>query len=84
MMRIAITGGTGFAGRHLAALLDANGHEVVIVSRPTGHPIGRGGAARKPLSDLGRHVRHLLESRNATIKEDAERVWSVALVELLP
>jgi len=44
-MRIAITGGTGFVGRHLAALLDANGHEVVIVSRRTGNPIGRGGAA---------------------------------------
>jgi hypothetical protein len=33
---------------------------------------------------LGRHVRHLLEWRNATTNEDAERVWSVALVELLP
>jgi len=44
-MRIAITGGTGFVGRHLAALLDANGHESVIVSRRTGNPIGRGGAA---------------------------------------
>ena len=32
-MRIAITGGTGFIGRHLAAKLILAGHEVVLVSR---------------------------------------------------
>lgn len=32
-MRIAITGGTGFVGRHLARRLAAAGHEVVIISR---------------------------------------------------
>lgn len=32
-MRIAITGGTGFVGRHTARLLAAEGHEVVLVSR---------------------------------------------------
>ncbi|MEA2683995.1 MAG: hypothetical protein QOK05_2323 [Chloroflexota bacterium] len=32
-MRIAITGGTGFVGGHLAASLMAQGHEVVIVAR---------------------------------------------------
>jgi uncharacterized protein YbjT (DUF2867 family) len=32
-MRIAITGGTGFVGRHLARRLTDAGHEVVIVSR---------------------------------------------------
>jgi len=32
-MKIAITGGTGFVGRHLAARLVANGHEVVVVGR---------------------------------------------------
>lgn len=32
-MRIAITGGTGFVGRHLAALLAPAGHEVVLVAR---------------------------------------------------
>jgi uncharacterized protein YbjT (DUF2867 family) len=35
-MRIAITGGTGFVGSHLAARLAADGHETVIVSRRTG------------------------------------------------
>ena len=32
-MRIAITGGTGFVGRHLARELARNGHEVVLVAR---------------------------------------------------
>jgi nucleoside-diphosphate-sugar epimerase len=32
-MRIAITGGTGFVGRHLAKELVARGHEVVLVAR---------------------------------------------------
>ena len=35
-MRIAITGGTGFVGGHLAARLRADGHETVILSRRTG------------------------------------------------
>ena len=32
-MRIAITGGTGFVGRHLAEELVARGHEVVLIAR---------------------------------------------------
>jgi uncharacterized protein YbjT (DUF2867 family) len=32
-MRIAITGGTGFVGRHLARDLVAGGHEVVLIAR---------------------------------------------------
>lgn len=32
-MRVAITGGTGFVGRHLAKALVASGHEVVLVAR---------------------------------------------------
>jgi uncharacterized protein YbjT (DUF2867 family) len=32
-MRIAITGGTGFVGRHLARALSASGHEAVLIAR---------------------------------------------------
>jgi NADH dehydrogenase len=32
-MRIAIIGGTGFVGRHLAKRLSAHGHEVVVIGR---------------------------------------------------
>ncbi len=32
-MKIAITGGTGFIGRHLAHDLSARGHEVIIIAR---------------------------------------------------
>jgi uncharacterized protein YbjT (DUF2867 family) len=32
-MRIAITGGTGFVGRHLARALAGSGHEVVVIAR---------------------------------------------------
>jgi len=32
-VRIAITGGTGFAGRHLARALIAEGHQVVLIAR---------------------------------------------------
>ncbi len=35
-MKIAITGGTGFVGRHLAHRLIADGHEVVLVARGIG------------------------------------------------
>jgi NADH dehydrogenase len=45
-MRIAITGGSGFVGSHLAAHLAAQGHEVVLVSRgrrrARGAPSGAG------------------------------------------
>jgi uncharacterized protein YbjT (DUF2867 family) len=35
-MKIAVTGGTGFVGRHLSSQLSAEGHEVVSISRRTG------------------------------------------------
>jgi len=35
-MKVAITGGSGFVGSHLARRLIAHGHEVVLVSRRTG------------------------------------------------
>jgi NADH dehydrogenase len=32
-MKIAITGGTGFVGRHLARALAGQGHELVLIAR---------------------------------------------------
>jgi NADH dehydrogenase len=54
MMKIAITGGTGFIGGHLARRLVADGHEVVLVSRGAGdenEPRGTSGVTLAP-SDL--------------------------------
>ena len=42
LMRIAIAGGTGFVGSHLATRLRAVGHEVVVISRRTGHRLEPG------------------------------------------
>jgi len=36
-VKIAITGGTGFAGRHLARALIADGHDVVLIARGVDH-----------------------------------------------
>jgi NADH dehydrogenase len=36
-MKIAITGGTGFVGGHLARALTADGHEVVLIARGADH-----------------------------------------------
>lgn len=52
MTRIAITGGTGFVGRHLAARLEAAGHEVAIVSRRTGYPVAVGGGIDRMTVDV--------------------------------
>jgi uncharacterized protein YbjT (DUF2867 family) len=39
-MKVAITGGTGFVGRHLATCLERDGHDVVVLSRRTGAGLG--------------------------------------------
>jgi len=38
--RIAITGGTGFVGRHFAELLREHGHDAIALSRRTGGDVG--------------------------------------------
>jgi uncharacterized protein YbjT (DUF2867 family) len=44
-MRVAIVGGTGLVGSQVAIHLVAEGHDVVVVSRRTGHDVGRDGLA---------------------------------------
>jgi NADH dehydrogenase len=51
-MKVAITGGTGFVGRHLAERLLGEGHEVVLVSRHSGKPAGPPDRATRVDSDL--------------------------------
>jgi nucleoside-diphosphate-sugar epimerase len=46
-MKVAITGGTGFVGNHLAERLVAEGHSVVLISRHVG---------KAPLSERAIHV----------------------------
>ena len=41
MSRIAITGGNGFVGRHVAERLRAAGDEVILLSRRTGFDLAR-------------------------------------------
>jgi len=40
-MRIAVTGGTGFVGRHVADRLDTAGHQSVLLSRRTGSDLAQ-------------------------------------------
>lgn len=54
-MRIAITGGTGFIGSHLANKLTSEGHDVVLLARRL-HPDLNGGLATADLSDVNQLV----------------------------
>lgn len=51
-MRVAITGGTGFVGRHLAERLFGEGHEVVLISRHASETVASLERATRVASDL--------------------------------
>jgi len=51
-MKVAITGGTGFVGRHLAERLLGEGHELVLISRHSGKPADPPDRATWVASDL--------------------------------
>jgi NADH dehydrogenase len=51
-MKVAITGGTGFVGRHLAERVLGEGHEVVLISRHSGKPADPPDRATWVASDL--------------------------------
>lgn len=45
-MRILLTGASGFIGKHLQAVLLAEGHHVICATRRAGHGAGNGASAR--------------------------------------
>lgn len=51
-MRYAITGATGFVGKHLCRALTALGHEVVAIHRSSGNSLGREFALRNVTFDM--------------------------------
>ena len=51
-MKVAITGGTGFVGRHLAERLLGEGHEVVLISRHAGETVAPLHHATRVAGDL--------------------------------
>lgn len=57
-MRVVVTGGFGFLGRHVCARLKAAGHEVIAVSRRSGHDLRDPARARAAMADA-RIVVHL-------------------------
>jgi uncharacterized protein YbjT (DUF2867 family) len=64
-MRVAITGGTGFVGRHLAKALVERGHEVTLIARgfdrrdPSAYEITNTGFFRADLSSVDELVQAL-------------------------
>ncbi len=50
--RIAVAGGTGTVGRHVAAIAAARGHEVVVLSRRTGVDLVSGSGLQDALSGV--------------------------------
>lgn len=70
--KVVVTGASGFIGRHVVEALHTRGHEVIAVSRTSGHGILR----QESYDELpeGDAVIHLAESnnRNATGREGEE------------
>ncbi len=50
-MRVVLTGGGGFIGSHLAELLLADGHEVVVIDRQPDHPVDGCRLIRRDVAD---------------------------------
>jgi GDP-4-dehydro-6-deoxy-D-mannose reductase len=70
-MTTLLLGGTGFLGTHLAAHLEAEGHEVRVVSRRTGFDVTDAGAVRTVVGDPG--VRAIVHLAGPAFVPDSKR-----------
>jgi uncharacterized protein YbjT (DUF2867 family) len=76
MERIAVTGATGRLGRHVVELLEADGHDVVPVSRTHGVDVVTGEGLRKALTGVERVVD--LASGPSPDERDAKEFFTAA------
>jgi nucleoside-diphosphate-sugar epimerase len=67
-VRIAITGGTGFVGGHLAERLSRMGHDVVCVSRDIDERARRAPVSRRDTLDV--HSNHAVATRVVELEDD--------------
>lgn len=78
-MKIAVTGGTGFVGKHLIPFLLKNGHEVILISRSSSH-VNKLGVTAITWQQLKENP-HNLEGVNAIVNLAGESIsqrWTKA------
>jgi uncharacterized protein (TIGR01777 family) len=78
-LKIAVTGGTGFVGKHLIPFLLKNGHEVILISRSSSH-VNKLGVTAIIWQQLKENP-HNLEGVNAIINLAGESIsqrWTKA------
>lgn len=95
-MRIAITGGTGFVGGHLAERLRHEGHNVVVIGRRTGIDIADAAALARALEgceavvhcagvnrEIGRQTYQRVHVDGTAAVVDAARMTGISRIVLL-
>jgi nucleoside-diphosphate-sugar epimerase len=84
--RVLLTGATGFIGRHAEQALRARGHDVVAVSRATGHDLLEPGVPERVIAEVApTHLLHLAwyAEHGAFWASEENLRWVAASLELL-